>query len=381
MYTAIFVVSLIVVIMFHEFGHYATAKAFGMKVEKFFLGFGPTLWSFRRGETEYGVKAIPAGGFVKIIGMTHVEEIDPADQGRTFFEQPGWQRAIVLCAGSATHFVVAAILIFVALAFVGYVSGVSTAIDEVTEGSPAASAGLRAGDTIVAVDGRPTAEFVDVREAVGARPGQELHITVERAGERLEVPVTASAVADPETGEERGFLGVRPSPIIQRASVGQALAGTVTGDFALPRITVLSLQGLYRAFTPDSIRAWLGQLEPGAERVDEGLTSLVGAAQVVGELGRQGDVFLVLLLLAQLNVVLGTLNMLPLPPLDGGHFAVLLTEEGVNGVRRLRGRQGRWRIDPYRLTPIALAVIIFFVVVSLTAMYIDIIRPASELLQ
>jgi membrane-associated protease RseP (regulator of RpoE activity) len=381
MYIAIFVISLIVVIMIHEFGHFATAKAFGMKVERFFLGFGPTLWSFRRGETEYGVKAVPAGGFVKIIGMSYAEQIDPADRGRTFYEQSGWKRAIVLGAGSATHFVVAALLIFVALAFVGFAVGVTSSVSEVTDDSPAAVAGLEPGDRIVAVDGAATPEFADVREAVAERGGEQVTITVERDGSRSELPVTLATMADPATGEERGFLGVRPEPVMQRESLGGALAGTVTGDFSLQRITALSLQGLFRAFSPDSLRAWLGQLEPGAERVDEGITSLVGAAQVVGELGRQGDVFFVLLMLAQLNVVLGTLNMLPLPPLDGGHLAVLLTEEAVNGVRRVRGRQGRWRIDPHRLTPIALAVILFFVVLSLTAMYIDIVRPASELLQ
>src|SRR3712207_9567628 len=104
MYVTIFIVTIVLVIMFHEFGHFATAKLFGMKAEKFFLGFGPTLWSVRRGETEYGVKAIPAGGFVKIAGMTRFEDADPADKGRLFYEQAAWKRILVLVAGSATHF-------------------------------------------------------------------------------------------------------------------------------------------------------------------------------------------------------------------------------------------------------------------------------------
>jgi membrane-associated protease RseP (regulator of RpoE activity) len=379
MFVAIFVGSLIVAIMIHEFGHYATAKAFGMKVERFFLGFGPTLWSVRKGETEYGVKAIPAGGFVKIVGMSHVEGMQPEDHPRAFYRQPAWQRAIVLSAGSATHFLVAAALIFAALVFVGQAVGVTTTVAEATPDSPAQAAGIQPGDVIVAVDGRPTADFEGVSEIVRGLAGQEVLVTVERGGERLDLRATI-AESTPD-GARRGFLGVRPEPEIERAGVGEGLSGVVSGPLSIPSITVLSIKGLFSAFTPDAIRGWLGQLEPGAERTEDGITSLVGAGQIVNALGQEGDIFLVLLILAQLNVVLGTLNMLPLPPLDGGHLAVLLAEQGVNGVRRLRGREGTWRLDPHKLTPIALAVILFFVVLSVTAIYIDIVRPATDLLQ
>src|SRR3712207_6579964 len=138
MYVTIFIVTIVLVIMFHEFGHFATAKLFGMKCEKFFLGFGPTLWSVRKGETEYGVKAIPAGGFVKIIGMSAYEEVDPADADRTFYSKPAWQRAIVLAAGSATHFIVAVALLFAALAFIGLPTDeVTSVIDRIVPNSPA----------------------------------------------------------------------------------------------------------------------------------------------------------------------------------------------------------------------------------------------------
>src|SRR5580700_6607566 len=110
---AIFVVALLASIMLHEWGHFATAKLFGMKVTQFFVGFGRTIWSRQRGETEYGVKAIPLGGFVKIVGMTTLEEVDPADEARSFRRQPGWQRAIVLAAGSFMHFALAFFLLIV----------------------------------------------------------------------------------------------------------------------------------------------------------------------------------------------------------------------------------------------------------------------------
>jgi membrane-associated protease RseP (regulator of RpoE activity) len=383
MYVTLFIVSVIVVIMFHEFGHFATAKAFGMKCEKFFLGFGPTLWSVQKGETEYGVKAIPAGGFVKITGMSRYEEIDPADAGRTFHEQPAWQRAIVLSAGSATHFVVAFALLFGALAFIGLGSQQATnQVDLVSEGSPAAEAGLAEGDAITAVAGVPTPDFQAVRDAVVTRGGETVTLTVERGGEVLEVPV-AIAERTP-AGEEAGFLGVGPEVLIsdpEPMGVGPAFSETVAGDLSLWHLTRETMLGLVRALSPAGIAAWLETVPGDTPRSAEGPVSLVGIGQAVNALGGQGDIFAILIILASLNVVLGVLNMLPLPPLDGGHLAVLAVEQGVNGARRLRGRQAGWTLDPARLTPIALAVIMFFVVLSLTALYVDIVKPASELFQ
>ena len=115
----IFLVALLFSVMLHETGHFMAAKKFGMKATQFFVGFGPTLWSFRRGETEYGVKAFPVGGFVKIIGMTSMDEVDPDDEPRSFRRQPGWQRLIVLAAGSFMHFLLAAVMIFVLALTIG----------------------------------------------------------------------------------------------------------------------------------------------------------------------------------------------------------------------------------------------------------------------
>jgi membrane-associated protease RseP (regulator of RpoE activity) len=383
MYVTIFVLSMIAVIMFHEFGHFATAKAFGMKCEKFFLGFGPTLWSFRKGETEYGVKAIPAGGFVKITGMSRYEEIDPADAGRTFHEQKAWKRAIVLSAGSFTHFVVAWALLFGALAFIGYGMQEGTnAVAVVSEDSPAQAAGLREGDRIVAVDGSPTTDFESVRDAVVPRGGDTVTLTVERGGERQDLAV---AIADrTPDGERAGFLGVGPEVVIHPAEpmgLGGAWSETWTGRLSLWNLTRDTMVGLASALSPAGLAEWLGTVGDEGPRSPEGPISLVGVGQAVSALGQSGDVFPILAILASLNIVLGVLNMLPLPPLDGGHLAVLVTEETVNKTRRLRGKEGRWSLDPAKLTPIALAVILFFVVISLTALYVDIVKPASELFQ
>ena len=382
MFVTIFIVSLIFAIMFHEFGHYATAKLFGMKVEKFFLGFGPTLWSVRKGETEYGVKAIPAGGFVKIIGMNEAEEIDPADAGRTFYEQSAWKRIIVLSSGSFTHFILAALLIFSALAFVGLPdpdAPATTVLDVVVADSPAAEAGLQAGDEIVAIDGDPMPNFDAVRAALEGRAGEAIVVTYERAEQQAEVTVTlADTLPD---GTKGAFLGVGPRPVITTVPPGEAISRTLTGDFSIFSIAARNLEGLGTALSPSALGKWFGEVNDEGPRSADGPVSLVGVGQTVNALGSSGDIFNVLFLLALLNITLGTLNMLPLPPLDGGHLAVLLIEQGVNGVRRLAGRTASWRMDPSVVTPIALAVILFFVVLSVTALYVDIVKPASELLE
>ena len=385
MYVLLFVLAIAFFIMFHELGHFATAKAFGMKVDEFFIGFGPRLWSFRRGETEYGVKAIPAGGYVRIVGMNAAEEVDPADEGRLFRDKPAWQRLIVLVAGSATHLVVAAVLVFFALAVTGVpvledgAPVPSNEVGEVLPGSAAAAAGLEPGDRIVAVDGTATDDFAAVRERIEPNPGETVTLSVARDGSVREVPATIGD--DVVDGERVGLLGVRPgSALVETVGVGAALRGTVSGDYSVPALFSLNLQGIADTFSPDNLRQWLAQAD-GGERQPEGLTSLVGAGQVVSALGSAGEFSAILLLLASLNIVLGTLNMLPLPPLDGGHVAVLAVEQAVNGVRRLRGRPADWSLDPSVITPVALAVIVLFGMLSLTAIYIDIVNPASNLLQ
>ena len=382
MFVVIFILGLIFVIMFHEFGHYLTAKLFGMKVERFFLGFGPTLWSFQRGETEYGVKAIPAGGFVKITGMSAFEQIDPADRGRAFYEQAAWKRVIVLSTGSATHVVVAVVLLFAALAFAGLPSidePATTIIEVVVADSPAAEAGLRPGDVITAVSGQPTADFEDVRAELDGRGGESVPIVIERDGAEQQLRATLAS-ENPE-GEPGAFLGIGPQPVVRRLPPAEALRGTITGDFSVGRLVGLTVSGLGQVFTPDALSDWFRSVNDPGPRDPNGPVSLVGVGQTVNALGVGGDIFAVLVIFAQLNIVLGTLNMLPLPPLDGGHVAVLLVEEGVNVVRRMRGRSARWRLDPAVITPIALVVILFFVVLSMTALYVDIVKPASDLLQ
>src|SRR3954452_10344162 len=150
----ILIVGIILMVMLHEFGHYWTAKRSRMKVTEFFLGFGPRLWSFTRGETEYGVKAIPAGGYVRIIGMTNLEEVDPADEPRTFRQATPGKRLTVILAGVTVNLVIAAVLIFVVIAGQGRVfDGPNTTVERVVAGSAADQAGLQARDKVIGVNG------------------------------------------------------------------------------------------------------------------------------------------------------------------------------------------------------------------------------------
>jgi membrane-associated protease RseP (regulator of RpoE activity) len=246
----IFVLALLFSIMLHEAGHFFTAKKFGMKVTQFFVGFGQTLWSRRRGETEYGVKAIPAGGFVKIVGMTELEDVDPADEPRSFRRQPGWQRIIVLAAGSFMHFVLAFVLLFALAIGIGLANpGTSTAVGAIdscvpsslTAGctssnpaSPAKQVGLRAGDKIIAIGGTAVRDWTQMGKALRRQPpGQPVAITVQRDGKQLTRTSRLAVIH----GRRGSYLGVSPVVVFQRTGplgavtyaggkFGQILAGS-----------------------------------------------------------------------------------------------------------------------------------------------------------
>src|SRR5918992_1889294 len=190
----LFILAILVVVMVHESGHFLVAKAFGFKAIKFFVGFGPTLWSVQKGETEYGVKAIPAGGFVKILGMSPYEEIDPEDEPRTYPNKPRWQRALLLVAGSATHWVVAFVLLVVAIMTIGLPTGLSNQVAEVTTTikgveTPAGKLGIEPGDRIVAVGGSQTSSWAEIRRYIRAHAGREADFSIEHNGDVRTVTV------------------------------------------------------------------------------------------------------------------------------------------------------------------------------------------------
>jgi membrane-associated protease RseP (regulator of RpoE activity) len=363
----IFVAGVVMMILVHELGHFITAKRFGIKVEEFFIGFGPRLWSFRRRETEYGVKALPLGGYVKIAGMNPFQEPAPEDRDRVFTAKPAWQRAIVLISGALTHFVLAFLLLFILFGVLGVPSRFATQIVRVEptlDGapSPAAEAGLRPGDQVVSVDGRP-AGYLTFLDYVDRHVGQEIEIVVERDGRRIVLRTTP--VLSEVEGEETGRLGIvaQPGRVLARQREGpiEAIAdsGRVVG-----RMVVGSFQAMGRVFGPEGLGR-VGELLLGRdERSVQDPVGVVGAARVSGQAVQAGlfDVFFQLF--AFFNVFVGILNLLPLPPLDGGHLAVL-------GFESVTGR----RVDPRRLIPITALVAGFLVLFTIAITYLDLFSP------
>ncbi len=391
-----FILLLFFLITFHEFGHYITARWAGIKVSKFFLGFGPTLWSFRRGreekipnpddpmggyivrpETEYGIKPILVGGFVKVVGMSPAEEVPAEDEPRSFDAAPTWKRAIVLGAGSVTHFITAFIVLFLVFGVIGTPDeGRPTQIvgdiaDEV-EGkrAPAAVAGLREGDRIIEIDNRRVDDWVDVRDGIRSNPGETVDLLVQRGNDRLDIEIEPLAVED--GGEEVGVIGVLPQPefpgrvhrdgpitsVNKSATlIKQLLVGGSTEDGS--RVDGF-FQALPRAFSPRN----LGFTGDGP--TNERPISVIGAGRVAVDFAAEGQIVAFLVLFAQLNIFVAVFNMLPLPPLDGGHLLLL-------GIGKLRGRP----IDPKTVLPVMAVVFSLLVVLGLLLAYYDIFSPVQ----
>jgi membrane-associated protease RseP (regulator of RpoE activity) len=382
----IFVVALLFSIMLHEAGHFVTAKKFGMKVTQFFVGFGQTLWSRRKGETEYGVKAIPAGGFVKIVGMTDMEDVDPADEPRSFRNQPGWQRLIVLAAGSFMHFVLAFVLLFTLAIGIGLANpGTSTAVGAIdscvpsslTAGctssnpaSPAKHVGLRAGDKIIAIGGTAVRDWTQMGKVIRRQPaGTPVPVTVERDGRQLTLHPSLAVVK----GRQGSYLGISPVVVFQRTGplgaityaggqFGRIVAGSAGVAASLPK-AIPDLFAKNRAETPGG-----------------NVTSVVGAADATGQvlaapISWQARVAVVLLIIASLNIFVGLFNLLPLLPLDGGHIAVVIYERCRAWLARLRGKPDPGPVDYRRLVPVSVGVFALLVGFGLLLIMADLVNP------
>jgi membrane-associated protease RseP (regulator of RpoE activity) len=379
----IFIVGILVVVMIHESGHFLLAKLFDFKATKFFVGFGPTLWSMQRGETEYGVKALPLGGFVKIIGMNPYEEIAEEDQPRSYPNKPKWQRALVLVAGSATHWVVAFALLFVMFAFIGEPSGPpTTEIATVSAQSPASLAGFEAGDTVVGISGADADSWDEISDYIKAHAGEEATFEVDRHGDVIEVNATIGRAIFDRRGNvgpysiegedlratrpgetEQGFLGIAPQRRVIRQGVVEALgsAGAATWQG-----TVGSVKGIGEVFSQvrPGGKLWDALGGSGERGISEGPLGIVGAGRLAGESAQQGRYFELLGLIVGFTIFVGIMNLLPLPPLDGGHLAVVAWE-AITGKR----------VDIRKLIPVAAAVISFFVLLFLAVLYLDLARP------
>jgi len=376
---------LALMIVIHEGAHFAAAKAFNMKATEAFFGFGPRLWSTTRGETEYGIKAIPFGGYVRIIGMNPFEEVPVEEEGRTYRVAPFWQKAVVVLAGIFSHFVVAFIIFFVLSLAFGVVvldddgrvvptTQVGAVSETLEDGSPtpALTSGIQDGDIIVAFNGNEVATWDDFVDSAKPRAGETVALTVIRDGTAVELTTTLVAeerpviedgqVVDDENGEPVtemvGFFGV--SPEVEREHPG------LFGSFAAAgRDLVLALgqsvRGLWELVVNfgSVLTAAFGSNDEILDTVRP--ISPIGLAQIAGALESN------LLLLALVNVFVGVVNFVPLYPLDGGHFVVALYE-------KISGRVP----DVRKLLPVAAAVFIFLVTLGLLGIYLDIFKPLQR---
>jgi membrane-associated protease RseP (regulator of RpoE activity) len=386
----LFALGIAISIALHEAGHLVTAKAFGMKVRRYFIGFGPRIFSFRRGETEYGVKAIPAGGFCDIAGMTALDPVTPDEAPRAFNLKPTWQRVVVLSAGSATHFVIGMILIFVLavgwglpnLANTPIAAEVSCAADQNAAtgtldpcgpgvATPARDAGMRPGDVIVAVAGTDTPTWPEAVAVIQGARGPT-PVVVERDGQQvpLTVDVTPVQRIDPETGAVRtvGAIGVAQQVMFE---YGVVSAVPATISFTGTMFTEVWQRLLE---LPERIPLLVDAIA-GAERDQNTPVSVVGASIIGGDAAERGLWEFFILLLAVLNFFVGVFNLLPLLPLDGGHIAVNLYERARDGIRSRLGKAKMPPVDYTKLLPLTYAAILVGGAISLLTLTADVVNP------
>jgi membrane-associated protease RseP (regulator of RpoE activity) len=403
-----FALGILISVCLHEAGHLLTAKGFGMKATQYFAGFGPTLWSFKRGETEYGVKAIPAGGFVKIVGMTPLEELAPEDQARAFYRFPLWQRTIVLIAGSLTHFVLALVIFFIAAISTGLPSFAAASFDSLKAApiigqvsscvvqpydlakdgglracrpsdpaGPAKTAGLRAGDRVVSVGGTRVATYGDLVKAIRTSPAGPVQFGYVRNGQQGTATVDLVATQRPPVDNSQG-------PI---ATVSAAGIAVQTPDFVL-HYSVAAAPAASVAYVGETIGqtfAAIGHFPQripnlvhainGGQRAADSPVSVVGASRIGGESFklRAGIVFFALL--GGLNVFIGVFNLFPLLPLDGGHVAIAWYERARSWLAVRRGRPDPGRVDYNKLLPLTYFVVLLFVGLTVLTLTADIVNP------
>ncbi len=388
----IFVVALLFSVMLHETGHFVAAKRFGMKVTQYFVGFGTTLWSTTRGETEYGIKVLPFGGFVKIVGMTSMDEVDPADEPRSFRRHPAWQRLIVLFAGSFMHFVLALVLLFLVAGVIGlsynsntaqlgpvstcvpatakaFDSGTCTSSDQP---SPAKVAGFKAGDKVVSFDNKPVSSWTALGNDIKKTPAhRSVPVVVERDGQRRTLHVTLASIP----GRPGSFLGVQERDSFQRYNPIRSVtyAGSTFGTILTGSVKVIGQlpSAVPHLFAKNRSTTSAGQV-----------TSVVGAGEITGDVvssnnSWQVKVDYVLLIMASLNIFVGAFNLLPLLPLDGGHIAVVIYERVRSWFARLRRRPNPGLVDMTKLVPLSMGVFAILVFFGLILIVADLVNPVG----
>ncbi len=423
----LFFLGILFSVFWHELGHFTTAKWFGIKVPEFFVGFGKTVWSRKRGETEFGLKAIPLGGYIRMIGMIppakgellgssrrtgpfqgliddvrrqSADEVRPEDADRQFYLRAPWKRVIVMFAGPFMNLILAAVLFGIQLMAIGVpttsttVAQVSACVLPATSAaaagdtcpagappSPAAAAGIRPGDHIVALNGVQVGpnDGRQLQDAIRAASGT-VTVTVDRAGRRLELPTTLIAnqvesFDNPNVTVQAGFLGVGLSSAgYVRQDVG-AVFGSV-GD-------IIGRTGQALIQLPQRVPALFGSVFLGEKRDINGPIGIVGASRIGGQvlaadnIPPVADLSIFLQLLAGLNISLFLFNLLPIPPLDGGQIFPAIWESIRRRIASARGRPDPGPVDVARLMPVAYVVAMVFIAFSGLLLIADIINPVT----
>jgi membrane-associated protease RseP (regulator of RpoE activity) len=383
----IVVASIIVIVMVHELGHFLAAKHGGMKVTEYFVGFGPRLWSFRVGETEYGVKALPVGGYVKIPGMTNLEEVDPADEDRLYREKPFHSRLLVAVAGSAMHFLMAFVLLWVLLTFVGVPNSNQVQIQGLNRvgglTSPAAAGGIQAGDVVVSVDGKPITGNVDaLTTVIHDHPDQPLTVVVDRRGRERTLTVTPANgrslhekdSVPPPGSAPFGLIGVTFGSPVQTRS---ALSGVTSTGAEMGRFAWASISGVGHLFSPGGVTQRFNQVT-SAKAANQAAAngtraqSIVGIVQTATDAAQAGiGDFLYILIV--INIFFGIFNLFPMLPLDGGHVAIAVYEKIRTGRRKVL-----YHADVTKLMPFTWLFLMFLAVLVVPAFLTDILHPMAN---
>ena len=384
-----FVVALLFSVMVHEFGHYLTARKFHMRASEFFLGFGKRLWSFQRGETEFGIKAIPAGGYCRIEGMTQNDAMPEGEAGRAFYRASSGKKLIVLGAGSFLHFVLGFLILLIILIGIGTtqvtsgINQVSPCVPKVGAAcvagdpiSPAKSAGLLAGDRILSINGQSASNWAKAVQVIRDSAGREVLLSVDRTGSTIEIRLTpATRIID---GKPVGFIGIvnRFESVRSNPWDGFTRALSISGQYL--KASVTSLWQL-----PAKLPQLWSQTVGGKPRDPQGLVGVVGVARASGQtvassqLTTPERIGTFLLIIASLNFFIGIFNLLPLLPLDGGHIAVVIVDEIRAFIARLRGRSRPAPIDVAVLTPLTVVVLLALVGLTLVLLFADIFNPVK----
>lgn len=363
-WSLVFAVGLIVSVFLHELGHFITARRTGMKVTQFYMGFGPRVWSTKRGEVEFGVRALPIGAFVRIIGMNNLDESDPADESRTYRQQTYPKRMLVITAGSLMHMIIALTLFFGVYASAGRFGETNKLLiyGDPAPSSPAERIGLIDGDQILAINTtRITTRQGLIEAIVDNRPGDVVTVVFSRDGHSFSKQAT---LASNPVNSDLAFLGVSSDSYnYVRQNIFNAAR---YGLWDVATAARASVAGLLVVINPVNIFSNVTSSNPDPMTRP---TTVVGASQVGGEIGRSEGIKGVLLLLASVNVFVGVFNMLPLLPFDGGHAAIATYE-------RLRSRRGRiYRADVGKMVPVATTVVALLVMLLFAGLYLDITSP------